>query len=88
LAKIDIEGHEAALLSGLPHETWHSTDAVLEVGSEANAHQIFDYFKGSSVNLFAQKIGWRRVTSVADMPVSHRDGSLFITAKPEMPWHI
>lgn len=86
LAKIDIEGHEAALLTGLPHETWHSTDAVLEVGSEANASQIFDYFKGSSVNLFAQKIGWQRVVSPADMPTSHRDGSLFLTAKPEMPW--
>jgi FkbM family methyltransferase len=86
LAKIDIEGHEATLLTGLPTETWRSTDAMLEIGSEANAQKIFEYFKGSDVNLFAQKIGWRRVTSVSDMPTSHRDGSLFLTSKPEMIW--
>jgi FkbM family methyltransferase len=86
LAKIDIEGHEAALLTGLPPETWRSTDAVLEVGSEANAQQIFAYLNGSGVNMFAQKIGWKQVTSAGDMPTSHRDGSLFLTGKSEMPW--
>lgn len=87
LAKIDIEGHEAALLTGLPPTTWRSTDAVLEVGTETNAQQIFAYLNGSDVNMFAQKIGWKRVTSLADMPTSHRDGSLFLTSKPEMPWN-
>ena len=86
LAKIDIEGHEAALLTGLPPETWRSTDAILEVGSEANAHQIFRHLNGSGVNLFAQKIGWKRVASANDMPTSHRDGSLFLSSKSEMPW--
>lgn len=86
LAKIDIEGHEAALLTGLPHDTWRSTDAVVEIGTEGNAEEIFDYFKSSSVNLFAQKVGWQRVSSLADMPTSHRDGSLFLTSKSEMPW--
>ena len=86
LAKIDIEGHEAALLSGLPPETWRSTDAILEVGSEANAQQIFAHLNGSGVNMFAQKIGWKRVASASDIPTSHRDGSLFLTSKSEMPW--
>jgi FkbM family methyltransferase len=86
LAKIDIEGHEAALLTHLPHDTWRTTDAVLEVGTEENARQIFAYFEGSAVNLFAQKIGWGRVSCIDDMPSSHRDGSLFLTAKPEMLW--
>lgn len=86
LAKIDIEGHEAALLTGLPVETWLTTDAMLEVGTQGNARQIFAYFDGSGVNMFAQKIGWRRVGSADDMPTSHRDGSLFLSCKSEMPW--
>jgi FkbM family methyltransferase len=86
LAKIDIEGHEAALLTGLPPDTWRSTDAILEVGSEGNAQQIFAHLNGSGVNMFAQKIGWKRATSASDLPTSHRDGSLFLTSKPEMPW--
>jgi FkbM family methyltransferase len=86
LAKIDIEGHEAALLTGLPHDTWRSTDAILEVGTEDNASRIFEYFQPSGVNIFAQKIGWTKVTTLRDMPTSHRDGSLFLTYKAEMPW--
>jgi FkbM family methyltransferase len=88
LAKIDIEGHEAALLTGLPVATWQTTDAMLEVGTQENARQIFSYFDGSGVNLFAQKVGWRRVRSADDMPTSHRDGSLFLTCKLEMPWSV
>lgn len=87
LAKIDIEGHEAALLTSLPHDTWRSTDAILEVGTEDNAHRIFEYFRLSGVNIFAQKVGWTKVTALSDMPTSHRDGSLFVTRKSAMPWH-
>lgn len=85
-AKIDIEGHEAALLSGLPLQVWQDTDAMVEVGSEDNAKAIFDHFAGSPVNLFSQLTGWKRVEALSDMPKSHHDGSLFISAKPEMPW--
>ncbi len=86
LAKIDIEGHEADLLSGLPLSTWENTDAIVEVGTEANAKVVFDRFSGSAVNLFAQKISWGMVSSVSDIPTSHREGSLFISAKDKMPW--
>ncbi len=81
LAKIDIEGHEAALLTGLPLNTWDTTDAVVEIGSAENAQAIFDYFAGSPVKLYAQKIGWNQVTQLSDMPTSYREGSLFISSK-------
>jgi len=85
-AKIDIEGHEAAVLTHLPRDTWAKTDALVEVGTEANAKEIFDYFKGSEINLFAQKIGWSKVSRAEDMPASHRDGSLFMSGRAAMPW--
>ncbi len=86
LAKIDIEGHEAALLTSLPAEIWLSTDAVMEIGTAANAEAIYNYLSATSVNMFAQKTGWNKVQSLADMPTSHRDGSLFLTGKTAMPW--
>lgn len=86
LAKIDIEGHEAALVTGLPAETWEATDAVLEVGTPDNAEAIFRHLGGTRINLLAQKCGWGPVSKLADMPTSHRDGSLFITARDRMPW--
>ena len=87
LAKIDIEGHEAELICALPAEIWLSTDAVLEVGRAENAKAIYDYLSGTGVNLFSQKNGWQSVKSVEDVPTSHREGSLFLTGKSEMPWN-
>ena len=86
LAKIDIEGHEAALLTALPPEIWLSTDAAMEICTAANAEKIYNHLAPTSVNMFSQKIGWNKVRSIADMPNSHRDGSLFLTRKSEMPW--
>jgi FkbM family methyltransferase len=86
LAKIDIEGHEAVLITGLPVDTWRTTDAVLEVGTADNAAKIFAHLRGSKINMFSQKAGWQKVTSLADMPTSHRDGSLFISGKARMFW--
>jgi len=85
-AKIDIEGHEAALITNLNPAAFLSTDVMLEVGSPANAQAIFGHLSGGPVNMHAQKISWRRVQRLDDMPTSHRDGSLFLTGKDRMPW--
>lgn len=85
-AKIDIEGHEAVLLTGLEPSVWETTDAILEIGTADNAAAIFEHMHGSGINMFAQKIGWRRVAAAEDMPASHREGSVFLSASLAMPW--
>jgi FkbM family methyltransferase len=86
LAKIDAEGHEKELLLAATPAIMAKTDIMVEVGSAENAAAIFAHFKAMGVNMFAQKIGWQPATSAADLPISHRDGSLFISAKATMPW--
>lgn len=85
-AKIDCEGHEAALVCAMSPEEWAaiSLEAMLEVGSEGNAHQIFSHLIGM-VPMWAQKIGWRRVGRLEDMPTHHTEGSLFIGTDPPFP---
>lgn len=85
-AKVDAEGHEVTILKAVPPDRWAGLDVMVEVGTHENAHELFDHFQGQPVHLFAQKIGWSRVTREADIPTSHREGSLFITSKVEMPW--
>lgn len=85
-AKIDIEGHEAALITNLDPAVWLETDAMLEVGTPRNAELVFGHLAKGPARMFAQKIGWRRVEALADMPTSHRDGSLFLTGADAMPW--
>jgi hypothetical protein len=86
LLKIDAEGAERDILLAVSPENWARADAVVEVGSAANAEDIFRHFAGSEVNLFSQKTGWRKVKLIEEMPTSYRDGSLFVSARPEMPW--
>jgi FkbM family methyltransferase len=88
LAKIDIEGHEATVLATTDHADWESTDAIVEIGSPANAEAVFKHFAAIGIGLFAQKIGWSRVTAMDQMPTSHRDGSLFISVDPKGPWNM
>lgn len=86
VAKIDAEGHEVAILRAVPAARWPTLDAMVEVGTPMNADLLFTHFKAMQVRLFAQKLGWAEVSRVHDMPTSHREGSLFISAKSAMPW--
>lgn len=84
--KIDAEGHEVVLLSALSDGTWRRVDAFVEIGTPVNALAVFNRFIGTGINIFAQKRGWARVKSIDDMPVSYKEGGVFISAKETMPW--
>ena len=86
LVKMDVEGHEKEVLLATPRELWETTDALVEVQDQRNAEDIFKFFTDSQVNLFPQKINWKRAKTVEDIPVNYREGTLFISCKEEMPW--
>ena len=86
LIKLDAEGHEKEILGATRPEHWQNTDAMIEVGSPANARFLYDHFTSLEVNLFAQKTNWQLVRNFEAMPTSHRDGSLFVTIKSAMSW--
>jgi len=86
LLKIDAEGHEKEILLATSASDWLNTDAMVEVGNEDNAKNIFEYFNKMGIKLFAQKVNWQLVTDFEQMPISYRDGSLFITSGDKMPW--
>ena len=86
LLKIDVEGHEATIICSTSPCDWVNSDAILEVGSLSNAEMIYNHFKESNINFFAQSSSWQKVESLADMPSSYKDGSLFISSKKQMPW--
>jgi FkbM family methyltransferase len=85
-AKIDAEGHERDLLLNTSAEAFAHLDVMVEIGNDANAEAIFAHCQALDVRMFAQKIGWQPARRLADMPTSHREGSLFLSTKPEMPW--
>lgn len=84
--KLDAEGHEADILCATKREHWEVAEAMVEIGSAANAEAVERHMAAIGVNLFAQRRGWSRVRSAADMPQSYRDGSVFISKRETMPW--
>ncbi|MEE8058848.1 MAG: FkbM family methyltransferase [Pseudomonadales bacterium] len=86
LIKMDIEGAEADVICSTKKDEWLATDMLLEVGTEVNAKRIWNHLSSLGVNMFAQKCGWQAARSVENVPVSYKEGSLFISMKDEMPW--
>jgi FkbM family methyltransferase len=86
--KLDAEGQEKIIILGTNAQHWAGTDVMAEVGSAENAKAIFEHLTVLGINLFSQKLGWNRVENIDGMPTSYKEGSLFITAKSQMPWNI
>ena len=86
LLKIDVEGHEAAILCTTNASDWENTDAIVEVGTSDNAEKIYQHLKSININLYSQANGWKEVRSQDQMPCSYKEGSLFISKKSSMPW--
>ena len=84
--KLDAEGQEKIIILGTQPSDWDETDMIVEVGSVDNATAIYNHLVKLGVNLFSQKQGWKRVASLEGMPVSYKEGSLFISKQSEMPW--
>ncbi|MER2492201.1 FkbM family methyltransferase [Catenovulum sediminis] len=86
LVKMDIEGQEADVFCGVPRSSWESTDVIMEINGLDNAHKIYEQAKRLGLNLFIQKRGWRIAKSIDDLPLSYKDGSVFVSYKKVMPW--
>jgi FkbM family methyltransferase len=85
-AKIDAEGHERELLLAATATQLQRIDVMVEIGNPGNARAVFEHLRSIDVPMYAQKLGWARVKDVGDVPTSHHEGSLFITAAGRMPW--
>jgi hypothetical protein len=77
---------ECEKLKALPLDVWKRVDAFVEIGTPENARAVFDHFAGTVVNIFSQKRGWARSDSIDDVTFSCKEGSVFVSAKPVMPW--
>ena len=86
LMKINVEAHEKVIVPLIPMKVWRTTDCFIEVHDHQNRQCLFEHFKDTEVNIFSQKIGWKKVTQIDDMPLSNKEGYIFISSKPVMPW--
>jgi len=86
LIKIDIEGQEADVFCSIPPEVITNIDFMMEINGDKNAIAISEYADQVGMKILLQKTGWSQSKSLAELPRSHRDGSIFITSKSAVPW--
>ena len=85
LIKLDVEGEEANVITSTVSQNWNECDMMAEVGSESNAIAIFNHRSNIRINMFSQKIGWSKVKSLSQIPISYKEGSLFISKRESLP---
>ena len=86
LVKIDAEGSEVDILKSIKKENFLNNDYILEINNNKNALKIFNLSKKNKTNIFSQKIGWKKVESINDLPIHHTEGSIIITYQKYLEW--
>jgi FkbM family methyltransferase len=86
LVKIDAEGSEVDILKSIKKENFLNNDYILEINNSKNALKIFNLSKKNKTNIFSQKIGWKKVESINDLPIHHTEGSIIITYQKYLEW--
>lgn len=77
-AKIDCEGHEARLLLTLTADQLKHLEIMVEVGNPKNAVEIYQHLSPMGIGMYSQQRKWAPLRGLADMPVHHSEGALFI----------
>ena len=77
-AKIDCEGHEARLLTTLTADQLKHLEIMVEVGNPKNAVEIYQHLSPMGIGMWTQQRKWQPLRGLADMPVHHSEGALFI----------
>tara|TARA_B110000459_G_scaffold196745_1_gene239216 strand:+ start:90 stop:941 length:852 start_codon:yes stop_codon:yes gene_type:complete len=79
LIKIDIEGSESKVIRSIVRKDFFSTDILVEIGTKKNAKEIFGFLKKNKIKSYSQKNNFKLVSNLKMMPISHNEGSLFIS---------
>ncbi len=81
LMKIDAEGSELDILQNFSEKHFKTTDIIMEVSTEESRKELWNLIKKFSLKVYAQKISWDVVKSINDLPLTHREGSIFLSSK-------
>ena len=79
LIKIDIEGSESKVIRSISRKNFFSTDILVEIGTKKNAKEIFDFLQKNKIKSYSQKNNFKLISSLKEMPASHKEGLLLIS---------
>lgn len=81
LIKIDAEGSEVDILSVLRKEDFKKIDIIMEISTVINRKKLWGMKEKFKFNIFSQKNGWQIAKNINALPITHREGSVFLSYK-------
>ena len=84
-AKINIEGYEAQLIPSLG-EKLLKMDVIIELHDTVGSSVVYDTAQKYGLNLYSHKIGFDRINSKDQMPVTNKEGYVIISNKSKTNW--
>ncbi len=78
--KLDVEGAEADLILSTVSSDWDNTDVFAELDGTRN-DEVFSHLSCHGVNIYSQKNCFYQVTASDQLPITYREGNVFITKK-------
>lgn len=86
LIKINIEGSESKVVPTIPLKVWKKADVFIEVHDKKNRDKLWSFFLKNKLNVFSQKKNWKRCEKIDQLPLSNKEGYIFVSTKNEMKW--
>ena len=78
--KIDAEGSEFDILSQFSSKDFKKTDFMIEISTGSSRRNLWNMINEKKLKVYSQKISWKRVKKIEELPASHREGLIFISS--------
>jgi FkbM family methyltransferase len=79
IIKIDAEGQEAKIINSINKKFLKNVDIICEINNKKNAILINSFCKKMKLKMYTQKINWKMCKKINELPVSYKEGSVFIS---------
>ncbi|MDM8535844.1 FkbM family methyltransferase [Desulfobacterales bacterium HSG17] len=86
IIKINIEGFEKELIPCIPEKYLEKCDFIISIHNEEARDAIFTNFFARGMMIYSQKIGWKKVKDIDDLPGLNKEGYIFASKKNKMKW--
>ena len=86
IMKINIEGSEGKVVSTIPDKVWKNCEVFIEIHDKRNREQLWNFFRKKNLNIFSQKINWKKCYELKNLPLSNKEGYVLVSSKNQMNW--
>ena len=71
----------------IPLKVWKKADVFYRGAMIKNRDELWNFFRKNRLTVFSQKKNWKRCRKIDQLPLSNKEGYIFVSTKNEMKWY-